>query len=96
MNLSRFSPYIASALFVLMVGSFAYASEPKEVNLYSSAKEHLIRPTLDEFTKQTGIKVNLTSIGGAALTARVELEGEDTPADVIVNVDVGESVSAAR
>lgn len=32
-----------------------------EVNLYSARQEALIKPLLDEFTKSTGITVNLVS-----------------------------------
>ena len=32
---------------------------PQEVNLYSYRQPFLINPVLDEFTRQTGIKVNV-------------------------------------
>ncbi|WP_373086593.1 Fe(3+) ABC transporter substrate-binding protein [Sneathiella sp.] len=59
------------------------------VNLYSSQQEHLIRPVLVNFTKKTGITVNLTTGGNAELVTRLEYEGENTPADMLLTVDIG-------
>lgn len=60
----------------------------KEINLYSSSKEHLIRPLLEHFEKQSGIKVNLTTLGGSELVSRLRLEGKDSPADAVMIADV--------
>lgn len=59
------------------------------VNLYSSQQEHLIRPVLEDFTQETGIEVNLTTGGNAELVTRLEYEGENTPADMLLTVDIG-------
>ncbi len=70
--------------------SNAQAQETKgEVNLYSAQQEHLIRPLLDSFTKDTGIKVNITTLDPDPMTARLTMEGKDTPADVVLTVNVG-------
>lgn len=66
----------------------APAEAMKELNLYSSSKEHLIRPLLDAFEKESGIKVNMTTLGGSELVARVKLEGADTQADAVMIADV--------
>lgn len=60
-----------------------------EVNIYSARKENLIKPLLDKFTEQTGIKVNLVTGKAGALQEKLELEGENTPADMLVTVDAG-------
>jgi iron(III) transport system substrate-binding protein len=59
-----------------------------ELNLYSSSKEHLVRPILDAFTQESGIKVNVTTLNGAAMVARLSLEGADSPADAVIVADV--------
>lgn len=65
------------------------ATTAQVVNLYSSQQEHLIRPVLDDFTAQTGIAVNLVTGGNAELVTRLEYEGENTPADLLLTVDIG-------
>ncbi len=67
----------------------ATAAEDATVNVYSARKEVLIRPLLDRFTNETGIEVNLLSAGSGALLSRLQNEGRNTPADVLITVDAG-------
>ena len=60
-----------------------------EVNVYSARKEQLIKPLLTEFTRQSGIKVNLITSKADALLKRLESEGRNTPADVLITTDAG-------
>ena len=60
-----------------------------EVNVYSGRKEALIKPLFDGFTEETGIRVNLVTGKADALIKRLELEGERSPADLLVTVDAG-------
>lgn len=60
-----------------------------EVNVYSARIEDLIKPLLDRFTDETGIKVNLVTGDADALLQRLQLEGRNTPADVLITTDVG-------
>lgn len=60
-----------------------------EVNVYSARIEDLIKPLLDRFTEETGIKVNLVTGDADALLKRLELEGRNTPADILITTDVG-------
>ena len=64
-------------------------SSGAEVNVYSARGEDLIKPALDTFTEQTGIKVNLITESADALIRRIELEGTNSPADVLLTVDAG-------
>lgn len=59
------------------------------VNLYSARKEALIKPLLDQFTAETGIKVNIISSKADALLKRIENEGINSPADVLLTTDAG-------
>ena len=61
----------------------------KEVNLYSARKEALIKPLLEIFTDQSGIKVNLITGKADALLKRIESEGKNTHADVFITTDAG-------
>lgn len=60
-----------------------------EVNLYSARKEELIKPLLDQFSAQTGIKVNLVTGKEDALLERLKREGRNSPADLLLTSDAG-------
>lgn len=64
-------------------------NEVESVNIYSSRNEGLIKPLLDEFTAETGIKVNLLTGSGDGLLTRLENEGRNTEADLFLTVDAG-------
>ncbi|MBT2970423.1 MAG: Fe(3+) ABC transporter substrate-binding protein [gamma proteobacterium symbiont of Ctena orbiculata] len=59
------------------------------VNLYSARKEKLIKPLLDRFSEQTGINVNLVTGKADALLQRLQSEGRNTPADMLITTDAG-------
>ena len=65
------------------------AVQAAEVNVYSARKEALIKPLLDKFTEQTGVTVNLVTGNADALLKRLESEGRNSPADVLLTVDAG-------
>ncbi|MCF6283228.1 MAG: Fe(3+) ABC transporter substrate-binding protein [Candidatus Polarisedimenticolaceae bacterium] len=60
-----------------------------EVNLYSARKEKLIKPLLDRFTHTTGIKVNLVTGKADVLLKRLQMEGKNSPADLLITTDAG-------
>nr|WP_230208716.1 Fe(3+) ABC transporter substrate-binding protein [Solemya velum gill symbiont] len=61
----------------------------EEANLYSARKEALIKPLLDQFTRETGIKVNLVTGKADALLKRLQSEGANSPADLLITTDSG-------
>ncbi|OOH86355.1 iron ABC transporter substrate-binding protein [Pasteurellaceae bacterium 15-036681] len=63
------------------------AMAKEEVNVYSYRQVYLIEPMLKEFEKDTGIKVN-TIFADKGLVDRVKQEGELSPADVLLTVDI--------
>ncbi|HAS50999.1 MAG TPA: Fe(3+) ABC transporter substrate-binding protein, partial [Gammaproteobacteria bacterium] len=67
-----------------------------EVNIYSARKEDLIKPLLDDFSQQTGIKVNLVTGKEEALLQRLQSEGINTPADVLLTSDAGRLAAAQK
>jgi iron(III) transport system substrate-binding protein len=75
-----------TAIFAAMVVSQSVASE---VNVYSSRKDVLIVPLLEQFQKRTGIVVNLITGKASALVSRMQSEGEASPADLLITVDAG-------
>lgn len=60
-----------------------------EVNIYSAREENLIKPILDIYSRETGVTVNLVTGGADELIQRLSLEGANSPADLLLTVDVG-------
>ncbi len=70
--------------------STAYADDV--VNIYSQRQPFLIEPLLDAFTEETGIETEVLFLN-QGLEDRIEAEGVNSPADVILTVDVGRLVN---
>ncbi len=87
----------AAALAILTLPVFAlpvaYAEDPGEVNIYSYRQPYLINPLLQEFTKETGIKTNVI-FAEKGLIERIQAEGRNSPADLLLTVDVGNLTQA--
>jgi iron(III) transport system substrate-binding protein len=64
-------------------------SQEKEVNLYTARHYQTDEALYANFTKATGIKVNRIEGGEDALMERIRNEGQNSPADVFITVDVG-------
>src|SRR5512145_3185801 len=58
-----------------------------EVNVYTYRESKLIQPLFEAFTRDTGIKVNVIS-ASSGLEQRIKTEGANSPADVLLTVDV--------
>ncbi|OOF64988.1 Fe(3+) ABC transporter substrate-binding protein [Rodentibacter pneumotropicus] len=71
--------------FSAVLSTSAFAAN--EVNVYSYRQPYLIEPMLKEFEKETGIKVNVI-FADKGLVERVKQEGELSPADVLLTVDI--------
>lgn len=76
---------LASTMMLTGMASGALADE---MSLYTTREPRLIQPLLDEFTKDTGIKVNTVFVKDG-LIERVKAEGDKSPADVLMTVDIG-------
>lgn len=64
------------------------AAQSGQVNIYSYRQPELIQPLLDAFTAETGIETRVLSLTDGVLE-RVEAEGANSPADVLLTVDIG-------
>ncbi|SFB66314.1 iron(III) transport system substrate-binding protein [Bosea sp. CRIB-10] len=76
----------ATALASCLLAAPALA---QSVNLYTTREPALLNPVIESFTKDTGIKVNAVFLKDG-LQQRVQAEGANSPADVMLVVDVGE------
>ena len=63
--------------------------EVQEVNLYSQRHYAVDELQYENFTKLTGIKVNVTKANADELIQRLKNEGDKTEADLFITVDVG-------
>src|SRR5262245_44869787 len=83
-------PFARSACVVVLAAIAAVATAQERVlNLYSSRHYQTDQALYDNFTKQTGIKINLIEGGEDALIERIRNEGDKSPADVLITVDAG-------
>jgi iron(III) transport system substrate-binding protein len=67
---------------------FSNFASAAEVNIYSHRQPFLINPFLEEFSKQTGIKTNVV-YSTKGLAQRLKAEGKNSPADLVLTVDIG-------
>ena len=74
----------------------ATPADGQTVTIYSSRNEQLIQPLLDRYTEQTGVKVELVTDKDGPLMARLQAEGKNTPADMLLTVDAGNLWQAAE
>ncbi len=85
---------------ILSLGCLAillsHSAHAEEVVVYSARIEQLIKPMFDAFTKETGIKVKYTTDNEGALLARLQAEGKNSPADMLITADAGNLWAAAQ
>ncbi|WP_378944885.1 Fe(3+) ABC transporter substrate-binding protein [Paracoccus sp. R86501] len=70
-----------------LLGATAMPALAEEVNVYSHRQPELIQPLFDAFTKETGITVN-TAFVNKGMVERLQAEGDRSPADLVLTVDV--------
>ncbi|MCT4654776.1 MAG: Fe(3+) ABC transporter substrate-binding protein [Cohaesibacter sp.] len=85
MNKSIVASFAALAMSTAIA---APALASGEVNVYSYRQPFLIEPLLKAFTEKTGVKTNVI-FAKKGLEARIKAEGENSPADVLLTVDIG-------
>ena len=83
------------ALGAGLVSSASLAAEKADpalygvINVYTARHYDTDMALYDEFTKRTGVTVNLIEGKSDALTQRIVNEGEFSPADMLITVDAG-------
>jgi iron(III) transport system substrate-binding protein len=83
------------AASAIAFGAPTLAQAQGEVNVYTYREQKLIQPLFDAFTKETGIKVNVVS-AASGLEQRIKTEGANSPADVLLTVDIGRLEDAVQ
>jgi len=91
MKTNIFSLFSITAITIAawVAGSTVSASaDSNVVNLYSYRQPFLIKPLLDEFTRQTGIRVKIV-FAKKGMLEKIRAAGANNPADAVLTVDVG-------
>lgn len=92
----NFRAFAAAATLLCFASSgVTTASASGEVNVYTYRETKLIQPLFDAFTADTGIKVNVVS-ASSGLDQRMKAEGANSPADVLLTVDIGRIDAAVQ
>ncbi|MDN5566200.1 MAG: Fe(3+) ABC transporter substrate-binding protein [Psychrobacter sp.] len=87
---------VDSTVAVSDTDTAAAPSDNQVVTIYSSRNEQLIKPLLDKYTEETGVEIELVTDKTGPLMARLQAEGANTPADMLLTVDAGNLWQAAE
>lgn len=74
------------AVLAMLVSQYAHA---ESLVVYSGRKDKFVKPVVEAFTKETGIKVILHSGSSTLLLNKLRLEDEKTQADLYISNDAG-------
>lgn len=85
----KYSFFFLASHLIFNAFNQVYAQEKEEINVYSARHYDTDMALYEEFTEETGIKVNLIEGGSDALIERILSEGEFSPADILITVDAG-------
>ena len=83
------------SLLALSACLLATPALAQSVNLYTTREPALLNPVLEAFTRDTGVKVNAVFLKDG-LQERIKAEGANSPADLMLLVDVGEIDAAVQ
>ncbi len=64
------------------------AASAADINIYSARQPALLQPLLDAFTQETGLTTEAVFIE-KGMEERVKAEGANSPADLVMTVDIG-------
>jgi iron(III) transport system substrate-binding protein len=79
----------ATAAAALAVAPRRARAQERVLNLYSSRHYNTDQALYEDFTRQTGIRINRIEAEADPLIERMRAEGANSPADVFVSVDAG-------
>lgn len=78
---------LAAAAAMTLTALPLSASAEGDVNIYSYRQAYLLEPLLNAFEQETGIDTNVV-FAKKGLAERLEREGRNSPADVVMTVDI--------
>ena len=84
------------SLFAIFIIGCAENQTEQVVNIYSQRHYDVDQMQYDNFEKSTGIKVNVIKSNADELIQRMQNEGDNSPADLFITVDVGKLWQASN
>ena len=84
------------SLFAIFIIGCAENQTEQVVNIYSQRHYDVDQIQYDNFEKLTGIKVNVIKSNADELIQRMQNEGDNSPADLFITVDVGKLWQASN
>lgn len=89
----RFRKSVAATFVAILLATTlsgcSSSDEDQSLTIYSGRSESFIAPFFAEFTKQSGIELNIRYGDSSALSAQILEEGENSPADLFISQDAG-------
>ena len=82
-------PGMAGAVLALLLSGCGLPGGDDELVVYTSRADHLIKPVFDAWEEKTGTRVRFITDQDGALISRLEAEGRNSPADLLITVDAG-------
>lgn len=80
---------LSSIVSLLIVGPSPPAILAEELVVYSARKEELIRPVIEAFQKEAGIKITLLTGKAGELARRIEVEKGNPKGDLFIGTSAG-------
>jgi len=74
-------------LLIVITIFISNIANAKSLNIYSHRQPYLLKPFIEAYTKKTGIKLNVV-YSSKGLAQRLAAEGANSPADLILTVDI--------
>lgn len=78
---------VKTTLLATALATAATSTLANEVNVYSSRQPILVAPLFEAFTKETGIKVNVSFLK-KGMVEKLKAEGKRSPADLVMTTDI--------
>lgn len=94
MHISRYA--FLSLLSVSLLAGCGPADDPDNLTVYSARQEHLVKPLFDRYTEETGVQIRFITGSAGTLLQRLQAEGQNSPADLLITVDAGNLWQAAE
>lgn len=74
-------------LLIIITIFISNIANAKSLNIYSHRQPYLLKPFIEAYTKKTGVKLNVV-YSSKGLAQRLAAEGANSPADLILTVDI--------
>jgi len=74
-------------LLIIITIFISNIAKAKILNIYSHRQPYLLKPFIEAYTKKTGVKLNVV-YSSKGLAQRLAAEGANSPADLILTVDI--------